>query len=107
MSCCPQLPSPQPPRPSPASLHPPTINFPPSSPSPSPTLTSTLPPAPACSAPAQTAVLVKQLRAALEGLLEQKVRKPRLALEEVGGQVIQSIVDLLNHEEAAREWGVR
>ncbi|GAB4817860.1 hypothetical protein N2152v2_004906 [Parachlorella kessleri] len=55
-------------------------------------------------APAQTAVLVKQLRQALEGLLQEKVRRPRVRLEEVGGPVIQSIVDLLNHEEAAQQW---
>lgn len=38
-------------------------------------------------APAQTAVLVKQLRQALEGLLEEKVRRPGVRLEELGGQV--------------------
>lgn len=34
-----------------------------------------------------------------------QVRRPRVQLEELGGAVIQSIVDLLNHEEAALGWG--
>lgn len=58
----------------------------------------------ACRAPAQTAVLVKRLRQALEALLGRKVRQPGLRLEEAGGSLIQSIVDLLNHEEAAQRW---
>lgn len=37
--------------------------------------------------PAQTAVLVKRLRGALEGLLGEKVKKPGVKLEDVGGQV--------------------
>lgn len=55
-------------------------------------------------APAQTAVLVKRLRQALDALLGRKVRQPGLRLEEAGGSLVQSIVDLLNHEEAAQRW---
>jgi len=50
-------------------------------------------------------VLVKRLRQALDALLERKVRQPKVALEDLaGGQLIQSIVDLLDHEEAAQRW---
>lgn len=63
------------------------------------------PPSPAARrAPAQTAVLVKRLRQALDALLGRKVRQPGLRLEEAGGPLMQSIVDLLNHEEAAQRW---
>jgi ATP-dependent RNA helicase DHX29 len=55
-------------------------------------------------APAQTAVLVKRLRQALDALLERKVRQPAARLEDAGGALIQSIVDLLNTEEAAQRW---
>ena len=72
------------------------------------TLSPSLPPSlapPACRAPAQTAVLVKKLRQALDALLERKVRTPGARLEEAGGAaLIQSLVDLLNHEEAAQKW---
>ena len=54
-------------------------------------------------APPQTAVLVKMLREALDGLLERKVRQPALRLEEAGGGLVQSLVDLLNSEEAAQQ----
>lgn len=47
---------------------------------------------------------MKRLRQALDALLERKVRQPGARLEETGGAVIQSIVDLLNHEEAAQRW---
>lgn len=57
-----------------------------------------------CRAPAQTAVLVKRLRQALDALLERKVRQPAARLEDAGGALIQSIVDLLNTEEAAQRW---
>lgn len=57
-----------------------------------------------CRAPAQTAVLVKRLRQALDALLDRKVRQPGVRVEEAGGSLIQSIVDLLNHEEAAQKW---
>ena len=58
-----------------------------------------------CRAPAQTAVLVKKLRQALDALLERKVRSPGARLEEAGGAaLIQSLVDLLNHEEASQKW---
>ena len=48
-------------------------------------------------------MLVKQLRRALDALLAEKVQRPGLALES-GGDLIQSIVELLNTEEAAQKW---
>ncbi|PRW58696.1 helicase domain-containing [Chlorella sorokiniana] len=55
-------------------------------------------------APAQTAVVIKRLRAALDALLERKVRQPGLRLDEAGGQLIGSLVELLDGEEAALRW---
>lgn len=49
-------------------------------------------------------MLVKRLRQALDALLERKVRQPAARLEDAGGALIQSIVDLLNTEEAAQRW---
>ena len=50
-------------------------------------------------------MLVKKLRQALDALLERKVRTPGARLEEAGGAaLIQSLVELLNHEEAAQKW---
>lgn len=51
-------------------------------------------------APAQTAVLVKKLRGALDAQLKEKVNNPKLVLSMgKGGEIISSIVDLLEHEE--------
>ena len=48
---------------------------------------------------------MKKLRQALDALLERKVRSPGARLEEAGGTaLIQSLVDLLNHEEASQKW---
>ena len=54
-------------------------------------------------AAAQTAVLVKQLRAALVGLLERMVREPERALDAggSGAQLVETIVGLLRDAEAA------
>jgi hypothetical protein len=49
-------------------------------------------------------VLVKRLRQALDALLARKVRQPGLRLEEAGGGLVQSLVELLDHEEAAAKW---
>lgn len=57
-----------------------------------------------CSAPPQTAVLVKRLRQALDALLRRKVQQPGLALEAAGGGLVEALVELLNHEEAAARW---
>jgi ATP-dependent RNA helicase DHX29 len=53
-------------------------------------------------AAAQTAVLVKQLRAALAGLLERLVREPERALGQgsSGAQLVEAIVGLLRDAEA-------
>lgn len=58
-------------------------------------------------APAQSAVLVKGVRGAWAHLLERKHRQPDLDLSAAGGAIVQSIVDLLNHEEAVQQWNLR
>ena len=64
-----------------------------------------LPAASHCRAPAQTAVLVKRLRQALDALLRRKAEQPRVALEDGGGgALMRCIVDLLVHEEASQRW---
>ncbi len=56
-------------------------------------------------AAAQTAVLVKQIRAALVGLLQAMVREPDRALQAggSGGQLVETIVGLLRDAEAAAD----
>ncbi|KAI3433652.1 hypothetical protein D9Q98_003461 [Chlorella vulgaris] len=53
-------------------------------------------------APAQTAVLVKRLRQALDAMWRE--RWERRSEAAAGSTLISTIVDLLNHEEAARKW---
>lgn len=55
-----------------------------------------------CRAPAQTAVLVKRLRQALDAMWRE--RWERRSEAAAGSTLISTIVDLLNHEEAARKW---
>ncbi|BDA49474.1 Putative ATP-dependent RNA helicase DHX57 at C-terminar half [Coccomyxa sp. Obi] len=55
-------------------------------------------------ASAPTAVLVKQLRAALDALLEKKAGRPDLDLSAIGGQIVDTIVKLLCDEEASQAW---
>ncbi|CAL8464644.1 g4179 [Coccomyxa elongata] len=55
-------------------------------------------------ASAPTAVLVKQLRAALDALLEKKAGRPDLDLSATGGQIVDTIVKLLCDEEASQAW---
>lgn len=57
-----------------------------------------------CRAPAATAVLVKKMRQALASLLERKVRQPGLRVEEAGGELIASVVELLDREEVELKW---
>jgi hypothetical protein len=52
----------------------------------------------------RTAVLVKELRAVLDGLLEQKALQPSMDLAVEGGGIIDAIVRLLEDEEAAQKW---
>lgn len=53
-------------------------------------------------ASAPTAVLVKKLRAALDALLERKVRQPEADLAADGSALVDTIVKLLRDEEAAQ-----
>lgn len=54
-------------------------------------------------APAQTAVLVKRLRAALDRLLERQVAAPGAVVEEAGAALVASVVELLVQEEASTQ----
>jgi ATP-dependent RNA helicase DHX29 len=54
-------------------------------------------------APAQTAVLVKRLRAALDRLLERQVAAPGAVVEEAGSALVASVVELLVQEEASTQ----
>lgn len=51
--------------------------------------------------PAQTAVVVKGLRRALDGVLQAKVERPHAELSGIGGQVVEGMVRLLEEEETA------
>lgn len=57
-------------------------------------------------AAAPTAVLVKRLRAALDALLEKRIRDPEVGSGVAGstGELIGAIVKLLNDEERSRAW---
>lgn len=57
-------------------------------------------------AAAPTAVLVKELRRAIDALLGQKIRQPELSLHEKGAGLVDTLVKLLNDEEAAQHWNV-
>ena len=54
-------------------------------------------------AAAPTAVLVQRLRAGLDALLQQQIRQPGEDLGTRGGQLISTIITLLQDEEAARQ----
>ncbi|KAJ3700380.1 hypothetical protein LUZ61_004085 [Rhynchospora tenuis] len=56
-------------------------------------------------APAQTAVLFKELRATLDAVLKQLIRKPEVTTL-INNQVVRSIVHLLLEEERAQESSV-
>ena len=49
-------------------------------------------------AAAPTAVLVKSLRQALDALLEKKIAKPELDLSATGGNLVSTLVALLDQE---------
>ena len=55
-------------------------------------------------AAAPTAVLVKQLRAAINALLQQKIGRPEMDLTAAGGALVETLVKLLSDEESARQW---
>lgn len=54
-------------------------------------------------AAAPTAVLVQRLRTGLDTLLQQQIRQPGQDLGTQGGQLISTIITLLQDEEAARQ----
>ena len=55
-------------------------------------------------AAAPTAVLVKQLRGAIDALLQQKIGRPEMDLTAAGGALVETLVKLLTDEESARQW---
>ena len=53
---------------------------------------------------APTAVLVKQLRLAMDGLLQQKIGRPELDVSASGDAVIDALVKLLSEDESSQTW---
>jgi hypothetical protein len=53
---------------------------------------------------APTAVLVKKLRLAIDGLLQQKIGKPEVEISAAGDAIIGALVKLLSDDESFQTW---
>lgn len=53
---------------------------------------------------APTAVLVKKLRLAIDGLMQQKIGRPELDISASGDAIIEALVKLLSDDESSQTW---
>jgi hypothetical protein len=53
---------------------------------------------------APTAVLVKKLRLAIDGLLQQKIGRPEVDISAAGDAVVHALVKLLCDDESSQNW---